>query len=226
MTSPLHEPELFRVGPLSISGSLLTSFGLTIVLLTIALVIKSRLREEPGPVQAFCEVIVTTIQEQIEQVTHSDGKPYLPIIATLFIFLLSANSLSLFPGLVPPTERIETVAALSITVLCSVYFYGMKRHGIVGYLKHFFQPTPFLFPIHILSEITRTFSLSMRLFGNIMSHGLILAVIVSVAGLFLPIPVILFGLFTGAVQAYIFTILATVYIAAAVEEHPQRGQKA
>ena len=171
--------------------------------------------------QAILEVIVTTILEQIEEVTRKDGRPYLPLIGTLFLFLLVANSLPLLPGLLPPTERLETVMALGLVVFVSVYFFGIRRHGLWQYLKHFFQPTPLLFPIHVLSELTRTFSLMMRLFGNIMSHGLILGVIVSVAGLLVPIPIILFGLLTGVVQAYIFTILATVYIAAAVEDHPK-----
>lgn len=227
MTSPLHEPELFRLGPLSVSGSLLTSAGVTLFLSDFSLVLRSRLRPEPGRVQAICEVIVTTLLEQIEEVTRKDGRPYLPLLGTLFLFLLCANSLSLFPGLAPPTERLETVFALSLTVFVSVYFFGIRRHGLWRYLKHFFRPTPLLFPIHLLSEITRTFSLSMRLFGNLMSHGLILAVIVSVAGLLVPIPIIAFGLFTGAVQAYIFTVLASVYIAAAVEDHtPESTQGA
>ena len=181
----------------------------------------SQTRPEPGKLQAILEVIVTTILEQIEEVTRKDGRPYLPLIGTLFLFLLVANSLPLLPGLLPPTERLETVMALGLVVFVSVYFFGIRRHGLWQYLKHFFQPTPLLFPIHVLSELTRTFSLMMRLFGNIMSHGLILGVIVSVAGLLVPIPIILFGLLTGVVQAYIFTILATVYIAAAVEDHPK-----
>lgn len=224
MTSPLLEPALFHIGPVPIPASLCTSVGITVVLGAGSFILSRLLRPEPGKVQAMCEVVITTILEQIEEVTRKDGRPYLPLIGTLFLFLIVANSLSLIPGLQPPTERLETVIALSLTVFVSVYYYGIRRHGLFSYLKHFFQPTPLLFPIHVLSELTRTFSLSMRLFGNIMSHGLILAVIVSVAALLVPIPILLFGLFTGAVQAYIFTILATVYIAAAVEDHPQAAK--
>lgn len=221
MISPLHESTLLSIGPVPISGSMLTSVGITLVLGIGSLIIGRSFRPEPGKLQAILEVIVTTILEQIEEVTRKDGRPYLPLIGTLFLFLLVANSLPLLPGLLPPTERLETVMALGLVVFVSVYFFGIRRHGLWQYLKHFFQPTPLLFPIHVLSELTRTFSLMMRLFGNIMSHGLILGVIVSVAGLLVPIPIILFGLLTGVVQAYIFTILATVYIAAAVEDHPK-----
>ena len=131
---------------------------------------------------------------------------------------MCANSLAAVPGLTPPTDRIETTSALALLVFASVYVYGIRAHGFLGYLKHFFSPSPLLFPIHVLSEITRTFALAMRLLGNIMSHGVVLGVVVSVAGLLVPVPLIAFGLFTGAVQAYIFTVLSTVYIAAAVAE--------
>jgi F-type H+-transporting ATPase subunit a len=221
MISPLHEPQLFRLGPIPFGGSMLTSIGITLVLGLGSIVGSRFLRAEPGKFPAIIEVIVTTILEQIEEVTRKDGRPYLPLVGSLFLFLIVANSLSLLPGLQPPTERLETVIALGMVVFVSVYYFGIRRHGLWAYLKHFFQPTPLLFPIHVLSELTRTFSLMMRLFGNIMSHGLILGVIVSVAGLLVPIPIILFGLLTGVVQAYIFTILATVYIAAAVEDHPK-----
>ncbi len=221
MTSPLHEATLWQLGPVPVTGSMLTSCGITLVLGTGSFILRRRLRSEPGKWQAIVEVIVTTLLEQIEEVTRRDGRRYLPLLGSLFLFLLLANSLSLFPGLVPPTERLETVIALGLTVFVSVYYFGIRRHGLRSYLKHFVEPTPLLLPIHMLSEVTRTFSLMMRLFGNIMSHGLILSVIVSVAGLLVPIPIILFGLLTGTVQAYIFTILATVYVAAAVEDHPQ-----
>ncbi len=221
MISPLLEPILLQLGPVPIRGSLVTSCGITLLLGAGSFALSRTLRSEPGKLQAIVEVIVSTILDQIEEVTRKQGRTYLPLLGTLFLFLIVANSLSLLPGLTPPTERLETVMALGLVVFVSVYYFGIRRHGLVQYLKHFFQPTPILFPIHVLSELTRTFSLMMRLFGNLMSHGLILGVIVSVAGLLVPIPIILFGLLTGVVQAYIFSILATVYIAAAVEDHPQ-----
>ncbi len=107
--------------------------------------------------------------------------------------------------------------ALALLVFFSVYFYGIRTHGFRGYLKHYLEPTPLLLPIHLLSELTRTFALMMRLLGNIMSHGLVLAIVVSLAGLLVPIPIMAFGLFVGLVQAYIFATLAAVYVAAAVE---------
>ncbi len=222
MISPLLEPVLLQLGPVPVSGSMLTSGGITVVLGLGSFLLSRTLRSEPGKLQSIVEVVVTTILNQIEEVTRKQGRLYLSLLGSLFIFLLVANSLSLLPGLKPPTERLETVIALGLLVFVSVYYFGIRRHGLGLYLKHFFLPTPLLFPIHVLSELTRTFSLMMRLFGNLMSHGLILGVIVSVAGLLVPIPIILFGLLTGIVQAYIFTILATVYIAAAVEDHPQK----
>ena len=220
MTSPLLEPALFHIGPVPIPASLCTSVGITVVLGAGSFILSRLLRPEPGKVQAMCEVVITTILEQIEEVTRKDGRPYLPLIGTLFLFLIVANSLSLIPGLQPPTERLETVIALSLTVFVSVLLRHPSARAVF--------PSETLFSANAAAVsdpcvvgTDADVSLSMRLFGNIMSHGLILAVIVSVAALLVPIPILLFGLFTGAVQAYIFTILATVYIAAAVEDHPQ-----
>ena len=127
MTSPLLEPALFHIGPVPIPASLCTSVGITVVLGAGSFILSRLLRPEPGKVQAMCEVVITTILEQIEEVTRKDGRPYLPLIGTLFLFLIVANSLSLIPGLQPPTERLETVIALSLTVFVSVYYYGIRR---------------------------------------------------------------------------------------------------
>lgn len=218
MMSPLLDPVLLHLGPVPLARSVLTSFGLTAILGGLAYLVQRRLTVQPGRVQALVELLVTTLQDQIGDVIHEAPQRYVPFLGTLFIYLLCANSLAAVPGLTPPTDRIETTSALALLVFASVYVYGIRAHGFLGYLKHFFSPSPLLFPIHVLSEITRTFALAMRLLGNIMSHGVVLGVVVSVAGLLVPVPLIAFGLFTGAVQAYIFTVLSTVYIAAAVAE--------
>ncbi|MGH7295361.1 MAG: F0F1 ATP synthase subunit A, partial [Polyangiaceae bacterium] len=142
---------------------------------------------------------------------------YTPLVGTLFVYLVVANGVEVVPMLHSPTARLETTMALALIVFFSVYFYGIRANGLRGYLRHFIEPSPLLAPIHVLSEVTRTFALMMRLLGNIMSHGLVLAIVVSLAGLLVPIPVMAFGLFVAMVQAYIFAILATVYVGAAVE---------
>lgn len=219
MTSPLTETPWFRLGPVPMSSSVLTSFGITCVLGIGGFLLTRRLSLTPSRRQVALETLVSTIDEQVREVVQADPAPYTPLIGTLFIYLVVANSVEVVPLLEPPTGRLETTLALALIVFFSVYVYGIRSHGFRGYLKHFVEPTPLLAPIHVLSELTRTFALMMRLFGNIMSHGLVLAIVVSLAGLFVPIPIMAFGLFVGFVQAYIFATLAAVYVAAAVESH-------
>lgn len=225
MGSPLTEVPLFRLGPVPIAGSVLTSFGITVALAIASRVLTRRLTLVPSRAQSAVELIVTTVDDQIREVLQSDPSRYTSLVGTLFLYLVVANSIEVVPLLHSPTARLETTMALALVVFVSVYVYGIGAKGVVGYLKHFVQPTPILAPIHVLSEMTRTFALMMRLLGNIMSHGLVLAIVVSLAGLFVPIPLMAFGLFVGLVQAYIFAVLATVYIGAAVEsEAPQKGE--
>ena len=223
MSSPLVEAPLFQLGPIPFPGSALTSLAITAVLGGASYLLTRRLTLAPSRAQAAIELLVTTIDGQIRDVLRRDPAPYTPLVGTLFIYLVVANSIEVVPMLHSPTARLETTMALALIVFFSVYFYGIRANGLRRYLRHFIEPSPLIAPIHVLSEATRTFALMMRLLGNIMSHGLVLAIVVSLAGLLVPIPVMAFGLFVGLVQAYIFAILATVYVGAAVEtEGPSR----
>ena len=217
MSSPLVETPLFHLGPVPIAGSVLTSVAITAVLGASSYLLTRRLVLKPSRAQAAVELVVTTIDDQVRDVLRRAPAPYTPLVGTLFVYLVVANCVEVIPLLHSPTARLETTMALALIVFFSVYFYGIRANGLRGYFKHFIEPTPLLAPIHVLSEATRTFALMMRLLGNIMSHGLVLAIVVSLAGLLVPIPVMAFGLFVGLVQAYIFAILATVYVGAAIE---------
>ncbi len=217
MSSPLTETPLFYVGPVPVPGSLLTSFGITAALASTSFILTRRLALRPSRSQTVIEMLVSSIDSQIHDVVQSDPSPYTPLIGTLFLYLVVANCADVVPLVHSPTARLETTMALALVVLFAVYLYGIRANGLLGYLRHFVQPTPLLAPIHLLSEVTRTFALMMRLLGNIMSHSLVLAIVVSLAGLLVPVPVMAFGLFVGLVQAYIFAMLAAVYVGAAVE---------
>ena len=217
MSSPLVEAPLFWVGPVPVTGSVLTSFGITAALAGSSVVLTRRMTLEPTRIQAGLELVVSAVDDQIRDVVQRDPKPYAPLVGSLFLYLVVANCIDVVPFLHSPTARLETTMALALVVFFAVYVYGIRANGVRGYLRHFVRPTPLLAPIHVLSEVTRTFALMMRLLGNIMSHGLVLAIVVSLAGLLVPVPVMAFGLFVGLVQAYIFAILATVYVGAAVE---------
>jgi F-type H+-transporting ATPase subunit a len=145
-----------------------------------------------------------------------DPAPYRALFGTIFLFILFANWSSLIPGVEPPTARLETDAALAIVVFFATIFHGVRTRGIVGYLKTFAEPTLLMVPLNLVEQITRTFSLVVRLFGNVMSGVFVVGIVLTLAGFLVPIPLMALDLLTGAVQAYIFTTLTMVFTAAAV----------
>ena len=161
--------------------------------------------------------------DQIRGTMRVAPRPYVPLIGTLFLFILAANWSSLMPGVEPPTAHIETDAALGLIVFFAIIYFGIRARGLGGYLKTFAEPTIVMIPLNIVETFTRTFSLIVRLFGNVMSGVFIIGIVLSLAGLLVPIPLMALDLLTGAVQAYIFTVLAMVFIGSAVERR-QRGQ--
>lgn len=165
--------------------------------------------------QNLLEVLVGGINSQIREVSRQEPGPYLPFVGTLFIFIAASNLLAIVPGYVPPTGSLSTTAALAISVFAAVPVFGIARHGLAYYLKQYAQPTPFMLPFNIIGEISRTLALAMRLYGNIMSGTVIAAILLSITPLFFPVVMQVLGLLTGLIQAYIFSILAMVYIASA-----------
>jgi F-type H+-transporting ATPase subunit a len=210
--SPLHSAILFHVGFMPISRTVVTTWGLIAVLATGCWVATRTFKIAVGGWQAVIETLVLGIEEQIEALLGRDAGPFLPLLGTLLIFLAVANLSGIVPAIRAPTASIETPAALAAIVFLSVHFYGVRFQGFVPYLKGYLKPNPVMLPLNVLSEITRSFSLAMRLFGNIMSEELVLAIILGLAGLLVPIPFMAFGILVGLVQAYIFSVLAAVYI--------------
>lgn len=214
--SPLSPDILFHLGPVPISRAVATTWAIMVALFAFLATTLRHPARNPGTVQAALEVVVVTIAAQLREVLGRDPWPYMPLLGSLFIFLVLANLAAIIPGATPPTGHIETPAALALIVFMSVHYFGIRARGGWTYLRHYAEPNPFLLPLNILSELTRTFSLMIRLFGNMMSHEFVIAIVVFLAGLLVPIPFLLLGILIGIIQAYIFTVLATVYIAAAV----------
>lgn len=214
--SPLATVVVFHVGPLGVTRPVLTTWAIMMVLAFASWASTRRLELIPTRRQAVLELLVTAIESQIEQVIRVDARPLLPLLGTLFIFLLTANISGLVPGVQAPTAHIETPAALALIVFLAVHVFGIRARGFLGYLESFAQPKLIMLPLNVLSEITRSFSLMVRLFGNIMSGEFLIALVLALAGLFLPIPLMALELLIGVVQAYIFTVLATVFIGAAL----------
>ncbi|WP_287604071.1 F0F1 ATP synthase subunit A [Thiothrix sp.] len=165
--------------------------------------------------QHVLEVVVLGIKAQIEEVGLAQSRRYLPFIGTLFLFIVVANLAAIIPGYEPPTGSLSTSTALAICVFIAVPLFGIREIGVLGYLKSYLHPTPVMLPFNIISEISRTLALAIRLFGNIMSGGMIIAILLTITPFFFPVVMHALHLLTGLVQAYIFSILATVYIAAA-----------
>lgn len=214
--SPLTSTILFHLGPIAITRPVVTTWAIMLALTVVCWLVTRRLRMQPDERQAVLEIVVGGIQQQIEEVIRKDARPFLPMLGTLFIFLVVANLSGVLPGVEAPTSKIETPAALALIVFFSVHYFGIRSRGLRGYLASFAEPKLIMLPLNILSEVTRTFSLMVRLFGNVMSGEFIIALVVALAGLFVPIPLMVLEILVGIVQAYIFTVLATVFIGAAI----------
>ncbi len=166
--------------------------------------------------QNVVELFVEAIIYLIEDMSPGNGKKFLSLVGTLALFIGTANLAGLVPGLSSPTSDFNTTLALALVVFFSVPYYGIRTRGAKDYFKDYITPSPIMAPFHIISEITRTFSLALRLFGNIMGEEIVIAILFLLSPLFVPVPMMLFSIFTGIVQAYIFTILTAVYLSAAV----------
>lgn len=226
MNSPLSTEPLFLLGPVPISAPVVVTWAIMVLVVVLARLATLRLTLVPSKAQAMLETVVGAIDGQIRDIMQADPGPYRALIGTIFIYVLVANWSSLVPGIEPPTAHLETDAALALIVLCATMTYGVRTRGLAGYLKTFAEPSWVMIPLNLVEQVTRTFSLIVRLFGNVMSGVFIVGIILSLAGLLVPIPLMALDLLTGAVQAYIFAVLSSVFIGAAVGERSTSSQTA
>ncbi|WP_372921107.1 F0F1 ATP synthase subunit A [Roseovarius sp.] len=208
---------LYEWRGLRLNATIVFTWGVMALLVVLSWIITTRLSEGEtvSRWQVMLEVVVTTIRDQIDEVGASDPERYLPFIGTLFLFIATANLLTILPGYQPPTGSLSTTAALAICVLIAVPLFSITRRGLRAYLKSYLRPSPFMLPFNLISELSRTIALAVRLYGNVMSGTVIVGILISVAPFFFPVLMQLLGLLTGLIQAYIFAILAMVYIASA-----------
>ena len=226
MISPLATTELFRIGFVPISATVVTTWGLMAAMVAGAFLATRRLTLAPGSAQSFFELLVESLDSQIRDTMRVEPAPYRAFIGGLFLFIFIANWSSLIPGIEPPTAHLETDAALAFLVFLAVIYFGVRAGGLRGYLRTFASPSPVMIPLNFVESLTRTFSLLVRLFGNVMSGVFVIGIVLTLAGLLVPIPLMALDMLTGAVQAYIFAILAMVFIGEAVEapttNHPAK----
>jgi F-type H+-transporting ATPase subunit a len=207
-----------RLFGLEIPDTIVVSTTLTLVVLLLAAIASLRLRvHDPRLWQVVLEIFVSWVSDTIERIMGEDPRPYVPLVGTLIFWIGLCNLLAAIPYLRPPTADLSTTVALALVVMLAVPSYGIWRHGVAGYLRTYVRPHPLLLPFNLIGELTRTLALAVRLFGNMMSGQMVGGVLLLVAGLLIPVPLVMLGLLTGAIQAYIFGLLAAVYIAAAVQ---------
>ncbi|MDD3650091.1 F0F1 ATP synthase subunit A [Immundisolibacter sp.] len=208
-----------QLGPLRLSESLLGSLAVSLLLAALAALAGRRLRAAPGRWQTAVEGLVGAAEAAVRALVEDQAPRVLPFVATLWAFLLCANLVGLIPGLESPTRDLSVTAALAVLVFASVHWFGIRASGWRAYFRRYLQPSPLLLPFHLVSEFTRTLALAVRLFGNIMSLELTALLVLTVVGLLVPVPILLLHVIEAVVQAYIFGMLALVYIAGGLQAH-------
>jgi F-type H+-transporting ATPase subunit a len=216
---------LLQWGPFELTGSIAVTWILTALLTLLARVLAAGLRPLPGNRQTFSEAAVMTMEKAIEDVLPGKSALVFPFVATLWIFILSANLIGLVPGFNSPTSDLSVTAALAVLVFLSVHWFGIRAEGIGGYLRHYVTPSPFLLPFHLISELSRTLALAVRLFGNMMSLEIAAVLVLMVAGFLVPIPLLMLHIVEAVIQAYLFGMLALIYIAGGIQSQELRRQK-
>ena len=215
------DESALQLGGLVVSGSLLTSLLITFTLGVLAWLAQRHLSLQPSRLRAVLEGIVDALDSTIEGLVGEPHRQILPFVGTLWIFLVVANLVGLIPGFHSPTRDLSVTAALAILSFLSVHWFGIRSVGLKSYLKHYLHPNPILLPFHLISEVSRTLALAVRLFGNMMSLEMTAVLILLVAGFLAPIPILMLHIIEALVQAYIFGVLTLVYIAGGIQNQKE-----
>jgi F-type H+-transporting ATPase subunit a len=210
---------VFNVGPLQVTSTVVNTWIIMALVSVMFIVLGKRLKVRPMRFQNALEWIVEAIDDLIGGMIPDQPRLFLPLAGTLAVFIAAANLGGLIPGLKSPTTDINTPLALAIIVFFSVHYYGIRRKGLIGHLRHYVEPIFILLPIELASELARTMSLTFRLFGNILGEEIVIGVLFLVLPYFIPVPMMLFSIFTSVIQAYVFTLLTVVYLSGAVRAH-------
>lgn len=221
----LGTATLFAIGPLEVTETAVTSLGITAALGLAAWWATRGRAAKAGVWQTVAEAIVSVMENAVAAAAPLHRRTLLPFIGSLWIFLAVANLTGLVPGLDSPTRDLSVTAALAILVFCSVHWYGIRDLGLRLYFRHYLSPSPILLPFHLISEVTRTIALAIRLFGNMMSLEMAALLVLMVAGFLVPVPLLMLHVVEALVQAYIFGMLTLIYIAGALQSQELRKKR-
>jgi F-type H+-transporting ATPase subunit a len=218
---------VFKAGPLSVNETIFFTWVVMAVMTIASMLITRNLSTGPkvSRWQGILETLVVFLEGQIREVTGIDPRPFMPFLGTLFVFILTANIMEVVPLFHPPTSSLSTTAALAVSVFFAVPVFGIMNRGVIKFAREYLEPSFVMLPFNIISEVTRPISLSVRLFGHIMSESHIGGVLLSIVPLFVPVVMQAFGLIIGSVQAFIFFTLATVYIGSAAGNRAEEKGK-
>jgi F-type H+-transporting ATPase subunit a len=216
-TQIFGESVVFSVGPVPVTTTMLTSLVISLALVVVALALRVGLKRSPSGTPAALAILTVEWLDRLVRDVAGRPEPALVTLAgSLFLFIAACNLCGQLPGVRPPTASLATTSALAAIVFLAVPVAGIRARGVRGYLLGYFRPNPLLAPLHVISELSRTLALSMRLFGNMMSGQLVVALLVALTGFLVPMPLMALDVLIGLLQAYIFAILATVYVGAAI----------
>jgi F-type H+-transporting ATPase subunit a len=220
--SAVSAAVLWSWGSLRLTQTVVTTWAIIVLLTAGAWLLTRRLAAHPTRWQTAAEIAVTALEHAIAEVAPGHAQRMLPFVGTLWIFLVVANLAGLIPGVASPTGDLSTTSGLALLVYLSVHWFGVRAQGWRAYLRHYLAPSPILLPFHLISEVTRTVALAVRLFGNIMSLEMAALLILLVAGFLVPVPILMLHVIEALVQAYIFGMLALIYIAGGLEAQQAR----
>lgn len=216
----------FALGDLQIAVTVVATWGVMAALGVCAWLATRAGQEPPGLLQTAAESLVSLMEDAIAAAAPEHARELLPFVGTLWIYLAVANLVGLIPGLHSPTRDLSATSALAIVVFCSTHVYGIRAQGLKAYLRHYLSPSPILLPFHIVGEATRTVALAIRLFGNVMSLEMAAALVLTVAGFLAPVPLLMLHVVEALVQAYIFGMLALIYVAGGMQSQQLRQPRA
>lgn len=215
----MNDTSGILLGGVFLSNALLSSLAISVLLCVVSLWLQPRLKGADNALRTLAETLYSMMENAVREVVPVYYRQVTPLIATLWIFVLVANLTGLIPGLHSPTADLSVTAALAIVVFLAVHWFGIRHLGLKHYLQHYLSPSPILLPFHLISEITRTLALAIRLFGNIMSLEMAALLVLIVAGFLVPVPLLMLHIIEAIVQAYIFGVLALLYIGSALENN-------
>ena len=215
----------FELGPVQLTNTVITTWVVMAIIAILAWLATRRLQIRPDRPQTMVEAIVSTIEESIRDIAPQHVDQILPFIGSLWIFIVLANLIGLIPGMHSPTRDLSATAAIAFLVFISVHWYGIRIQGLKNYLLHYLKPSPLLLPFNLISEVTRTIALAVRLFGNMMSLEMVALLVLLVAGFLVPVPILMLHIVEALVQAYIFGMLALIYVAGSLQSQQLSQQK-